>query len=72
MRLKKTLLSVALLSATSAMAYETGKTYRFTVLHTNDIHGHFWQSDKGEYGLAAQKHWLIIFAKRSQKKVVRY
>lgn len=37
------------------MAYETGKTYRFTVLHTNDIHGHFWQSDKGEYGLAAQK-----------------
>ncbi|HGO5856901.1 TPA: bifunctional UDP-sugar hydrolase/5'-nucleotidase UshA [Mannheimia haemolytica] len=55
MRLKKTLLSVALLSATSAMAYETGKTYRFTVLHTNDIHGHFWQSDKGEYGLAAQK-----------------
>lgn len=55
MNLKKTLLSAALLSATSAMAYEAGKTYSFTVLHTNDIHGHFWQNDKGEYGLAAQK-----------------
>lgn len=55
MNLKKTLLSVALLSATTAMAYETDKTYSFTVLHTNDIHGHFWHNSKGEYGLAAQK-----------------
>ncbi|QIW15814.1 bifunctional UDP-sugar hydrolase/5'-nucleotidase [Pasteurellaceae bacterium RH1A] len=55
MKFNKTLLSVALMSATSAMAYEAGKTYSFTVLHTNDIHGHFWQNDKGEYGLAAQK-----------------
>lgn len=55
MNLKKTLLSVALLSATTAMAYETDKTYAFTVLHTNDVHGHFWHNDKGEYGLAAQK-----------------
>ncbi|OOR99194.1 bifunctional UDP-sugar hydrolase/5'-nucleotidase [Haemophilus paracuniculus] len=55
MKLKKTLLSVALLGATSAMAYEADKTYQFTVLHTNDMHGHFWPNEKGEYGYAAQK-----------------
>lgn len=58
MKLSHTLLSTsisaALLSA-SAMAYDAGKTYKFTVLHTNDVHGHFWANDKGEYGLAAQK-----------------
>ncbi|MGI2093940.1 bifunctional UDP-sugar hydrolase/5'-nucleotidase UshA [Shewanella oncorhynchi] len=27
----------------------------FTVLHTNDNHGRFWQNIDGEYGLAAQK-----------------
>ena len=52
MKFSKTLISVALLSATSAMAYEQGKTYSFTVLHSNDIHGHFWHNNKGEFGLA--------------------
>ena len=55
MKIPKTLLTVTLLAASSATAYEANKTYRFTVLHTNDIHGHFWQNDKGEYGLSAQK-----------------
>ncbi|QIM65387.1 bifunctional UDP-sugar hydrolase/5'-nucleotidase UshA [Frederiksenia canicola] len=55
MRFTKTLLSVALLSATTAMASEADKTYRFTILHVNDTHGHFWKNDKGEYGFAAQK-----------------
>ncbi|KEK28584.1 bifunctional UDP-sugar hydrolase/5'-nucleotidase UshA [Shewanella xiamenensis] len=27
----------------------------FTVLHTNDNHGRFWENKDGEYGLAAQK-----------------
>ena len=54
MKLNKTLISLALLSST-AMAYETGKTYKFTVLHLNDTHGHFWKNDKSEYGFAAQK-----------------
>lgn len=54
MKFTKTLLSLALASGL-ANAYETDKTYQFTVLHTNDIHGHFWNNDKGEYGLAAQK-----------------
>lgn len=55
MKFNQTLLSIALLSATSAIAYQTDKTYTFTILHTNDLHGHFWENDKGEYGLAAQK-----------------
>lgn len=28
---------------------------KFTVLHTNDNHGRFWESNKGEYGMAARK-----------------
>ncbi|EIM37379.1 bifunctional UDP-sugar hydrolase/5'-nucleotidase periplasmic precursor [Enterobacter cloacae subsp. cloacae GS1] len=32
------------------------KTYKITILHTNDHHGHFWRSEYGEYGLAAQKN----------------
>ncbi|QBF81633.1 bifunctional UDP-sugar hydrolase/5'-nucleotidase [Shewanella maritima] len=28
---------------------------RFTLVHTNDHHGRFWQNDKGEYGMAARK-----------------
>lgn len=55
MKFRKTLLALALTASTSAMAYQADKTYHFTVLHTNDIHGHFWNNDKGEYGLAPQK-----------------
>ena len=29
------------LATSSAMAYEQDKTYQFTILHTNDTHGHF-------------------------------
>lgn len=43
------------LSSTYALAWEKDKTYNITILHTNDHHGHFWQNDYGEYGLAAQK-----------------
>ncbi|MDN3614272.1 MAG: bifunctional UDP-sugar hydrolase/5'-nucleotidase UshA [Vibrio gallaecicus] len=28
---------------------------KFTVLHTNDNHGRFWENSKGEYGMAARK-----------------
>lgn len=68
MKFNKTLLSVALLSTTSAMAYQTDKTYSFTLLHTNDIHGHFWQNDKGEYGLAAQKTLIDNIKKEVEAK----
>ena len=31
------------------------KTYKLTILHTNDHHGRFWQNSDGEYGMAARK-----------------
>ncbi len=43
------------LTSLPAQAYEKNKTYKITILHTNDHHGHFWRSDDREYGLAAQK-----------------
>lgn len=43
------------LAGQPAQAYEKDKTYKITVLHTNDHHGHFWRSEYGEYGLSAQK-----------------
>jgi bifunctional UDP-sugar hydrolase/5'-nucleotidase len=49
-----TMLPLALTIST-AMAYQQDKTYHFTLLHTNDTHGHFWPDAKGEYGFAAQK-----------------
>ncbi len=35
-------------------AYTKGKTYKLTILHTNDHHGRFWPNKDGEYGLAAR------------------
>ncbi|WLI78855.1 bifunctional UDP-sugar hydrolase/5'-nucleotidase UshA [Kosakonia sp. H02] len=49
------LLAAMGLVSLQAQAYEQDKTYNITILHTNDHHGHFWRSDYGEYGLAAQK-----------------
>jgi len=34
---------------------EKDKTYRITILHTNDHHGRFWKNGDGEYGMAARK-----------------
>lgn len=62
-----TALSCALCSA-AVMAYEQDKTYQFTVLHTNDLHGHFWQNDKGEFGLAAQKTLVDRIKKEVEEK----
>ncbi|EEE1152422.1 bifunctional UDP-sugar hydrolase/5'-nucleotidase UshA [Salmonella enterica] len=49
------LLAALALTTQPAQAYEKDKTYKITILHTNDHHGHFWRSEYGEYGLAAQK-----------------
>jgi len=38
----------------TAHAYTKDKVYKITVLHTNDHHGAFWKSEKGEYGMAAR------------------
>ncbi|EBQ8249196.1 bifunctional UDP-sugar hydrolase/5'-nucleotidase [Salmonella enterica] len=49
------LLAAFALTTQPAQAYEKDKTYKITILHTNYHHGHFWRSEYGEYGLAAQK-----------------
>ncbi|AUI87357.1 bifunctional UDP-sugar hydrolase/5'-nucleotidase [Vibrio azureus] len=57
----KTALSAALLatlvgcSTQSEHQWDQDKTYKLTVLHTNDHHGRFWQNKYGEYGMAARK-----------------
>ncbi|QUG76827.1 bifunctional UDP-sugar hydrolase/5'-nucleotidase [Erwinia sp. E602] len=56
---KKQILSVLALALVSAplmaQAWVKDRTYKFTVLHTNDHHGRFWNNERDEYGLAAQK-----------------
>ena len=49
------LAALALLLPLVAQGYETDRSYRFSILHTNDHHGRFWTNAQGEYGLAAQK-----------------
>ena len=49
------LLAAFAVAGQPAQAYEKDKTYKITILHTNDHHGHFWRSEYGEYGLSAQK-----------------
>ena len=54
--------AVALLAACAAplpsplpVGPEKNRTYRLTVMHTNDHHGRFWKNSDGEYGMAARK-----------------
>jgi 5'-nucleotidase / UDP-sugar diphosphatase len=47
-------ISLALTAVSMVQAYTPGKTYKITVLHTNDNHGRFWQNRDGEYGMAAR------------------
>jgi len=63
----KTALSAALLAVLSGCAsqadiaspaWDADKTYKITILHTNDHHGRFWQNKNGEYGMAARKTLL--------------
>jgi 5'-nucleotidase/UDP-sugar diphosphatase len=61
MNLTRATLYVLVASALAACANaplggpEKDKTYRITVMHTNDHHGHFWKNGDGEYGMAARK-----------------
>ena len=55
-------LAVASLAACSSLSTSStqhewlaDKTYKLTVLHTNDNHGRFWQNEDGEYGMSARK-----------------
>ena len=49
------LLLVGLTGQAWAQGPEKDKTYRITIMHTNDHHGRFWKNSDGEYGLSAQK-----------------
>ncbi len=59
--IKTTALSAAILATLVGCAsqpaheWQADKTYKLTVLHTNDHHGRFWQNQYGEYGMAARK-----------------
>ncbi len=49
-------LALALLASCAGMGGpEKDKTYKITILHTNDHHGRFWKNSDGEYGMAARK-----------------
>ena len=34
---------------------QSDRTYRITIMHTNDHHGRFWKNSDSEYGMAARK-----------------
>ena len=61
MNLTRPTLGLLLASMLSACAIgpipgpDKDKTYRITVMHTNDHHGRFWKNSDGEYGMAARK-----------------
>lgn len=61
MKLNRLSLSLGLIIGLSGCAFsptsgpEKNKTYKLTVMHTNDHHGRFWQNSDGEYGMAARK-----------------
>lgn len=46
---------VVLLAGCASPGPERDKTYRISILHTNDHHGRFWKNSDGEYGMAARK-----------------
>ena len=52
------------LATSTAMAYEQDKTYQFTVLHSNDTHGHFGQMIKANMALPHKKHWWTELKKK--------
>lgn len=61
MHLNRLCLSLGLIAALAGCALtppsgpDRDKTYRLTVMHTNDHHGRFWHNSDGEYGMAARK-----------------
>ncbi len=59
LHLTTSILGLCLLALLGACAQTGGpekdKTYRLTIMHTNDHHGRFWKNADGEYGMAARK-----------------
>ncbi len=48
------IVSLAGCATAPAQQWEADKTYKLTILHTNDHHGRFWQNQYCEYGMAAR------------------
>lgn len=48
-------------------AYTKGKTYKLTILHTNDHHGRFWPNKEGELGLAPRATLIQKLREEIQK-----
>ncbi len=68
--MKKTLNLLSLffvLSCSNSYAYTKGKTYKLTILHTNDHHGRFWPNKDGELGLAPRA--TLINQLREEAKI---
>ncbi len=61
MQLKQLTIALVVIADLSGCAWapsnslDKSKTYKLTVMHTNDHHGRFWQNSNGEYGMAARK-----------------
>ncbi len=51
------LVGAVVLSGCSSLqnGLDADKTYKLTLLHTNDHHGRFWRNSHDEYGMAARK-----------------
>ena len=48
------LISCCIATPALAKGWQYDKTYKLTILHTNDNHGRFWHNRHGEYGMAAR------------------
>lgn len=70
--LKTSVVAIALASVVACSSQNSGhewqadKTYKLTVLHTNDNHGRFWHNKDGEYGMAARKTLIESIRKQVQ------
>lgn len=64
------LLTTFTLASEAALAYEQDKTYKITVLHTNDHHGHFGAMNMANMVWRRKKRWWMVSAKRLRLKAV--
>lgn len=63
----KNLIFITLLILTSC-ARQAARPRHFTILHTNDHHGHFWSNRDGEWGLAARATLVASIRKEVEAK----
>jgi 5'-nucleotidase/UDP-sugar diphosphatase len=59
--------SLLIFASQAACAYTKDKTYKLTILHTNDHHGRFWPNKEGELGLAPRATLIQKLREEIQK-----